>query len=261
MRRLIAFDCAGDTLLGSLDAAAGGTGLLIVSGGNEIRAGAHRGMASLAAAIAAQGAPVFRYDRRGVGDSAGVNLGYAAGRDDLLAAAAAFRAHAPQVRRLVGFGNCDAAVTLARHGRDAGIARVLLANPWVVIPPHGAPPPAAIRAHYAARLRDPATWRRALRGGISLTRSFNGLRHISFIPSRQSGFTAEMLTSIAAWGDEATILLAGRDATAIAYADAAARFGLRSRTVTIPTASHSFAHALDAAALEAAVRDLLNARE
>ena len=48
MRRVIAFACEGETLVGSLDQASGSTGLLIVSGGNEIRAGAHRGMATLA---------------------------------------------------------------------------------------------------------------------------------------------------------------------------------------------------------------------
>ena len=44
MRRLIEFPCAGETLFGTLDEAPGSTGLLIVSGGNEIRIGAHRGM-------------------------------------------------------------------------------------------------------------------------------------------------------------------------------------------------------------------------
>ena len=49
MRELISFPCEGDTLAGTLDDAPGATGLLIVSGGNEIRCGAHRGMALLAA--------------------------------------------------------------------------------------------------------------------------------------------------------------------------------------------------------------------
>ena len=77
MRELIAFDCTGETLLGALDRAKGATGLLIVSGGNEVRMGAHRGMASLAARLAARGVPVFRFDRRGIGDSSGENGGYA----------------------------------------------------------------------------------------------------------------------------------------------------------------------------------------
>jgi hypothetical protein len=37
MRRMIDFDCAGDMLVGTLDEGEGTTGLLIVSGGNEIR--------------------------------------------------------------------------------------------------------------------------------------------------------------------------------------------------------------------------------
>ena len=42
MRRVISFACEGETLFGSVDEAPGTTGLLIVSGGNEIRCGAHR---------------------------------------------------------------------------------------------------------------------------------------------------------------------------------------------------------------------------
>ena len=76
MRRLIVFPCAGERLTGTLDEAPGKTGLLIVSGGNEVRMGAHRGMASLAARLAASGVPVFRYDRRGIGDSTGSNGGF-----------------------------------------------------------------------------------------------------------------------------------------------------------------------------------------
>jgi hypothetical protein len=64
MRTVTAFACAGETLVGTLDTATGETGLLIVSGGNEIRIGAHRGMALLAQRLAARGVPVFRFDRR-----------------------------------------------------------------------------------------------------------------------------------------------------------------------------------------------------
>jgi len=76
MRRQLSFACEGAALAASLDEAPGATGLLIVSGGNEIRSGAHRGMAMLAGRVAAAGFPVFRFDRRGIGDSEGVNGGY-----------------------------------------------------------------------------------------------------------------------------------------------------------------------------------------
>jgi exosortase A-associated hydrolase 1 len=258
-RRLLTFPCAGDTLVASLDDAPGSTGLLIVTGGNEVRAGAHRAMASLATRLAADGVPVFRYDRRGTGDSSGTNSGFEGARDDLLAAAAACRAAAPHVARLVGFGNCDAATTLAWWGREAGCEAMVLANPSVVAREGDLPPRAAIRAHYATQLRDPAAWGRVLRRGMSVTKLARGLRSLAS-PAVQDDLTTRTLSAIAGWGDAVAVVLASGDATAIAYADAARRAGITPRTVTIDTASHSFARTGDAAALEAAIRSVLTAR-
>ena len=70
-RRHLTFLCEGDRLTGTIDEASNTTGLLLVSGGNEIRSGAFSGQAALAASLAEQGLPVFRFDRRGVGDSEG----------------------------------------------------------------------------------------------------------------------------------------------------------------------------------------------
>ena len=153
-RRLTVFPCAGEWLGGTLDAAPGGTGLLIVSGGSEVRIGAHRGMALLAARLARAGVPVFRYDRRGIGDSSGTDPGFAAAGPDLRAAVTAFRAGQPQLRRLVALGNCDAAALLALEGRAAGLDAVILTNPWTGAEADALPPAAAIRARYRARLRD-----------------------------------------------------------------------------------------------------------
>jgi hypothetical protein len=98
-------------------------------------------MAMLAQRLAATGTPVFRYDRRGVGDSTGDNGGFLNAEPDLIAAAAEFRYAAPHVARLIGFGNCDAASTLALFGRWAGLDKVVLANPWVIEPIDELPPP------------------------------------------------------------------------------------------------------------------------
>ncbi|MCJ2181654.1 hydrolase 1, exosortase A system-associated, partial [Novosphingobium sp. 1949] len=54
-REHLLFACEGSTLIGTLDRAAGKTALLIVSGGNETRAGAWDGQAWLAARVAAAG--------------------------------------------------------------------------------------------------------------------------------------------------------------------------------------------------------------
>ena len=67
-RRHIEFPCEGETLVGTLDEADGPVGLLIVSGGNELRCGAFGGQSQLAAQIAALGFPTWRFDRRGIGD-------------------------------------------------------------------------------------------------------------------------------------------------------------------------------------------------
>ncbi|WP_174298728.1 hydrolase 1, exosortase A system-associated [Sphingomonas bacterium] len=257
MRRPLIVPCEGASLVATLDEAAGATGLLIVSGGNEVRAGAHRGMALLAALLAADDVPVFRFDRRGVGDSGGANGGYASSAPDIAAAAAAFRREQPQITRLVGFGNCDAATALAMFGRAAGIDALVLGNPWLVERGAGdMPPPAAIRARYAGRLATPRQWWRLLSGQVDLRKLLKGLRSIART-SPQPSLAARFLAGVT--GIPTTIVLATGDSTALA-----ARAALRSlrpvpmmKTVTIPTDSHSFARTDDAAALEAAIRAAL----
>lgn len=248
MRRLIAFPCEGETLLATLDGASGRTALLIVSGGNEIRTGAHRGMAALASEIAGAGYPVLRFDRRGVGDSTGSNAGYLSSAPDIAAAAALLRAETGAAR-VVGFGNCDAASALALFGRAAGIDAVVLANPWVIEQADDLPPAAAIRARYAQRLRDPAAWGRLLRGAVSLPKLARGLLKLAR-RAQPATLAGRVLESIAGWNDAASVVLAKGDATAIAFADAA---GDRPDARTIATDSHSFAPT--AAARE--LRDLL----
>lgn len=246
MRRLIEFPCAGEMLVGTLDEGNSATGLLIVSGGNEIRAGAHRGMASLAARLAAAGTPVFRFDRRGVGDSSGENKGYGESAPDIAAAAATFCAEAG-ITRLVGFGNCDAATALALFHQASGIDALILANPWVAEQADDLPPAEAIRARYAERLRNPREWLRVLRGGVKISSVVRGLKKISRSDSQQSSELAgELFARLAADPSPITILLATRDNTATAFLsawDAADAPGLRDhvRLELHNSASHSFA--------------------
>lgn len=247
MRSVIAFACEGETLLGTLDAAAGDTGVLIVSGGNEVRSGTHRGMAMLAAALAAAGVPVFRYDRRGVGDSAGANGGWESSAPDLAAAAAAFRAAQPQVGRLVGFGNCDAATALALFGSGAGVDALVLANPWLG-DDDPLPPPAVIRARYAERLRDPAAWSRLLQGGIDFRKAVNGLRRAAR-PSPKPPLASRMAAALT--GMPVTLVLARGDRTAQIFAEswrseAFASVMSRAQVLELETASHSFVGHMEA---------------
>ncbi len=253
MRRLIAFPCEGETLAGTLDEAAGETGLLVISGGNEIRIGAHRGMALLAQRLAAENIPVFRFDRRGIGDSTGENRGYASAASDIAAAARTFRAHAPHVRTLAAFGNCDAATALALFGRAAGIDHLILANPWIVEEQDDLPPAAAIRARYAERIRDPRQWLRLVTGKVSITKLASGLRKISWKDSESQDTLSGRFFVALAERPSTRIILATGDATAIAFADAARRASYPGPITRIDTASHSFARMGDGEALHQAI--------
>ena len=251
MRRLIAFPCAGETLIGTLDEATGATGVLIVSGGNEIRMGAHRGMALLAAKLADAGVPVLRYDRRGIGDSSGENLEFESTADDIAAAAQTFRREAG-VTRIVAFGNCDAASALALFHAAAGIDALVLSNPWTGGAGGGEddlPQSAAIKARYAQRLRDPKEWLRLLRGGVNIGKVFGGLLKVARSVSEDHGLVDRMVAALKASGVPATILLATGDNTAIAFDDAWAKTKSRPdlRVERLASESHSFAGEADKA--------------
>jgi exosortase A-associated hydrolase 1 len=248
---MISFDCGGDRLCGSLDEGAAATGLLVVSGGNEIRSGAYAGQAAMARHFASKGYPVFRYDRRGVGDSEGVNGGFESSADDLLAAATAFRSEVPHLQRIVAFGNCDAATALAFFHVEAGIASLVLANPWIIDgvtdDQNSLPSAAAIRARYWTRLKNPRSIIDLLTGKIDLRKLTAGLEKAtsSDAPTQLSG---QLRAALSATEARIHILVASQDNTALefltAWRDAmfeAVRKRSNIRLMEVSTASHSFA--------------------
>lgn len=218
------FGCGSLTLAGTLDTAPGTTGLLIVSGGNEVRSGAFGGQAALAARIACAGFPVFRFDRRGVGDSEGENRGFRQSHRDITTALEAFRAMAPQVSHVVGFGNCDAASALMLAG-GAGCDTLVLSNPWTIEPngtseEDAAPPPAAIRARYLEKLKNPREIGRLLSGGVDLRKLVRGLVRSANPPPPPTSLAEEMRAGLAGFAGEVRILLATADRTAQVFESA-----------------------------------------
>lgn len=254
MRRIIAFDCTGDTLIGTLDSGTAKTGLLIVSGGNEIRSGAHSGQSTLAATIAAKGHPVFRYDRRGTGDSAGMNAGFLSSAADIAAAVAAFRAAAPEMKRVVALGNCDAATALALFHAPLAIDALILANPWVIeegretIKHESAKPPAAaIRARYWQRIKNPRTIIDLLTGKISVRKLAGGLA-VAARREKPTALALKLTQALQHCTIPVTLLVARRDTTALAFMaawhDTMFKPVRQKSTITLTqfdTASHSFA--------------------
>lgn len=224
MRHHLSFECEGATLAASFDDVPARTGLLIVSGGNEIRSGAHRGMAMLAAQIADAGYPVFRFDRRGIGDSEGANGGFESSGPDIAAAIAAFRGAAPQMTRIVAFGNCDAASALLLH-QPLPLDALILANPWTYEDNEeetgepALPPASAIRARYLSRLKDPKSLLRLLKGEIDVRKLFRGLSALNApaVVAAPDSLAARIDHAVAQLGRSATILLATGDRTAQAF--------------------------------------------
>jgi exosortase A-associated hydrolase 1 len=240
-RRHLTFVCEGLRLVGTLDSAPQGAGLLWVSGGNELRCGAFSGQAQLAARIAAAGYSVFRFDRRGVGDSEGENHGFHSSGPDIAAALAAFRRESPGLTRIVAFGNCDAASALMLN-RGAGCDCLVLANPWTIEDnDDDAPPPAAIRARYAAKLKDPREWVRLARGGVSLGKLAKGLVRAAGPAAAPTSLAQQIKTGLEGFSGPVRILLAERDRTAQAFIGAWDKSD--ARLVHCPGASHAFVEA------------------
>lgn len=246
-RRHLVFNCDGSDLAGTLDQGPRQTGLLIVSGGNELRSGPWSSQAQIAAQIAEAGFPTFRFDRRGVGDSSGENAGFMDSGADLAATIAAFRTQVPTLQRIVAFGNCDAASALMLAG-GAGLDAMVLANPWTFEPaPEASPdsdvpatpmPPAVLRRHYLKRLSDPRAVWRLLTGQVQLGKMAASLTAATKGNGAPSSLARQLADGLAGFAGPVTILLAENDRTAQAFLANWEKADPRLRTC--PGASHSF---------------------
>lgn len=263
--------CAGETLLAILaqppaGRACRGTGVVIVVGGPQYRAGSHRQFVALARALAAQGWPVLRLDVRGMGDSSGAQRGFEDIGADIGSAIDALCRHAG-VARVVLWGLCDgaSAALLYLHERpDPRVAGLGLANPWVRSEASLAR--THVRHYYRQRLREPEFWRKLLRGGVAL----NALRGLlanlrtargTPAPAQQAVFQARMASAWRGFSGPIQLLLSGRDHTAQEFIEYSAAdpawAGLldaaQVQRADMPGADHTFSAAADQQALEAAV--------
>lgn len=238
MRRHFTFACEGAQLVATLDQADGTTGLLLVTGGNEVRSGAWAGQAQFAVRIAAAGYPVLRFDRRGCGDSEGFNAEFRDSAADIAAALATFRAECPLITRIVAMGNCDAASALMLAG-GAGADALILSNPWTFESDDAVEaPPEAVRNHYRGRLGDWNAIKRLVTGQVAIGPLLRSLL-IAAKPARApSSLAQDMASGIAGFEGPVRFLVAGRDRTGLAFAATWDKAEPRMRHA--PTATHSF---------------------
>lgn len=251
MRRHLSFICQEERVAATLDIATGKTGIFIVSGGNEVRAGAHRGQALLAQRLAMDGVPVFRFDRRGVGDSSGENLGFEQSGEDITAALACFRAET-EVERIVAFGNCDAATALAMHDLPDPPDALILSNPWVIEGDGNAHSPKQLRQRYWGKLTDPRAIWQFLNSELDIKKLGKGLKTAASSSSEFSVLAARMGSGLSGFAGDIHLLIAKRDRTAQIFAEkletpalAALRTSPRCHVHTYDSASHSYAGEAD----------------
>ena len=174
---LLRIDCEGASLVGLLSEPAeataatspSDTGVLLIVGGPQYRVGSHRQFTLLGRALAAAGVPCLRLDHRGMGDAQGDQRGFDQLDADIAAALDAWQRERPALRRVVLWGLCDAAsaaLLYVHRRRDARIAGLCLANPWVRTEASLAR--TQVRHYYLDRLRQPSFWRKLLSGRVGL---------------------------------------------------------------------------------------------
>jgi len=212
-----------DHLLGILSepaapACPSGTGVLIVGGGAQYRAGSHRQFVRLARQLAGAGHAVMRFDFSGLGDSSGTVLNFEALTGQIGAALDHFQRLRPELRRFVLWGLCDgasASLLYLHQTRDARVHGLSLLNPWVRSEAGLAR--AHVKHYYRERLFSPEFWSKLLRGQVrwrswrSLLRNIR--RSFAHPPSPQS-YLNRMLQAWQSFDGHTLLLLSERDLTA-----------------------------------------------
>jgi exosortase A-associated hydrolase 1 len=267
METAFVFPCGEDALVGILHGTArpARRGVVIVVGGPQYRAGAHRQYVLLARALAEAGTPCLRFDYRGMGDSDGDFAGFESCGEDIAAAVDALLTHQPGLDEVVLWGLCDGATAIAFHladaaGRHPRVGGAVLVNPWARSEAGEAA--ARVKHYYGRRMFSTAFWRRLLGGGVDVRRAvrqaFGHLRAARKSPPAGVGAGAaaslpdRLAAALAVLPGRVTVILSGRDLTAREFEDTVlsrkeVRKRLKGREAfavhRMPDANHTFSTA------------------
>lgn len=244
------FSCGDDRLVGILalpSQAQATTGVLIVVGGPQYRAGSQRQFARMARAISEHGLPVLRFDVRGMGDSSGEQRGFEALHDDIASAIDAFQRRLPAIRSVVLLGLCDgasASLMYWHRSRDSRVAGIAALNPWVRTPQTQAQ--TRVRHYYWERLWQREFWLKLFSGGVAwraVSELANNLRHSRAVghgagaKSAAVPYVEAMASAAASFESPLLVLLSGQDYTAKEFLAHVAQEVRWQRRLTAPNAT------------------------
>lgn len=222
----VVFELQGDSLLGVLHVPPPGestdTGVVVIVGGPQYRAGSHRQFVQLARRMATDGHPVLRFDVRGMGDSTGSPRGFEHIGDDIGAAITALLRAQPQLQRVVLWGLCDAASAALMYlddTRDERVRGLVALNPWARSAVTLAR--AHVKHYYRQRLVQRDFWVKLLSGGVALRAARDLLSNLRLAgdrgrrdPSRTMTFQQRMASGWQALDGPILLILSGKDYTA-----------------------------------------------
>lgn len=200
------------------------TGVVVIVGGPQYRAGSHRQFVHLARALAAAGHPVLRFDVRGMGDSTGTLHTFEDITPDVGAAIDALLERESSVRRVVLWGLCDgaSAALLYLHDRpDPRVQGLCLLNPWVRS--EGSRAKTQVKHYYAQRLVDPNFWRKLISGRVGFGSLREAAQAVARVRQRSAGtsparrYQDRMADGLAAAAGPVLLVLSGRDLTAMEF--------------------------------------------
>ena len=261
----VAFDCAGDSLIGIVHEAAhpAARGVLVVVGGPQYRIGSQRQFLLLARRLAAAGVPTMRFDCRGMGDSDGGFPGFEAIGADIDAALDTFCGAPDGPRDVVLWGLCDgaSAILLNAH-RDPRVKGVVLVNPWVRTEQGLAR--AYLWHYYPRRMLQPEFWKKLVGGRFDAGASFKDLaenvRRAKSAATGEAGaggasvslaLAERMADGLRRFRGPVLLITSGNDLVAQEFEDAAGRSPLWRRLLadprvarhTLKDADHTFSTA------------------
>ncbi|MES2072196.1 MAG: hydrolase 1, exosortase A system-associated [Pseudomonadota bacterium] len=257
----LSFPCHDAQLYGvlSLPEQAGTTGVLVIVGGPQYRAGSHRQFTLLARHLAERGIPAMRFDYRGMGDSEGQPSSFDSISEDVRAALDQFFSAAPGLREVALWGLCDAAsAALFYAPQDARVTGVAMLNPWVRTEQGAAK--AYLKHYYLNRLFEAGLWQKIFSGKFSLiaaAKSFARLLSQATAPTpvaaaggtanapaaAGSGIAPEadlpgrMRDCLGRFSGRVLIILAGKDLTAQEFADLTTSSGSWKKLLASPKVS------------------------